>query len=341
MADERAIKRRHLIGGLAALGTSALFGSAATHSDAQPARRMIDVHHHVVPPGWLQLPGGTPDEARVFKNWSVAHALEEMDRQDLALGYASITVPGKRFDEPADARRLSRLANDFMSQLRRDHPGRFGVLALVPMPDVEATLAEIAYAYDTLKVDGIGLFTSYGNTYIGDPSFDPVFAELNRRNAVVFVHPVSGPCCGALQRWMPTALIEFGTDTTRAIVQYVFLGASQRFPNVKMIWSHAGGTMPYLVQRFINAGNENMKARVPNGFLPEVRKFYYDTAQVPSRGTMQALRAVVPVSQIVFGTDYPYRTFDWTADLLERGNVFSAAELTAIYRGDATKLFQR
>lgn len=308
-----------------------------TELAAQTARKLIDVHHHVAPDFWLAQ-GGTPDELRVFKGWSIAKALAEMDQSGVATAYASITVPGHRFDDPAEARRISRACNDYMAGLRVAHPGRFGVFALMPMPNVADTLAEIAYAYDTLKTDGIGLFTSYGDKYLGDPVFDPVFAELNRRNAVVFVHPTAGPCCTDIQPWLPTAQIEYGTDTTRAIAEYIFNGGTQRYPNVKLIWSHAGGTMPFLAQRFINTGAEGMKSRVPNGFLAEARKCYYDTAQVPSKGAMLALKTIVPSSQILYGTDYPYRTFTWTEQMLADDAVFSPRELQGINRDNSVAL---
>jgi predicted TIM-barrel fold metal-dependent hydrolase len=298
---------------------------------------VIDVHHHVAPAAWLAR-GLSSDQARVFKGWSIPKALEEMDRSGVTTAYASITALGDRFDTPDGARQISREFNDYMATLRADHPGRFGIFATMPMPHIEATLAEIAYAYDTLKVEGIGLFTSYGDTYLGNASFDAVFAELNRRNAVVFVHPTAALCCAGIQPWLAPAQIEFGTDTTRAIAEYVFSGSSQRFPNVRMIWSHAGGTMPYLVQRFINTGNGNLKSKTPNGFLPEAEKFFYDTAQVASRGTMLALREIVPISQILYGTDYPFRTFDSTTELLAQSAVFNPQEMQGILHDNAAAL---
>jgi 6-methylsalicylate decarboxylase len=298
---------------------------------------VIDVHHHVAPAAWLAR-GLSPEQDRVFKGWSIGKALEEMDRSGVTTAYASITALGDRFDTREGARRISREFNDYMAGLRAEHPGRFGIFATMPMPDVEATLAEIAYAYDILNVEGIGLFTSYDETYLGNARFDPVFAELNRRNAMVFVHPASAACCDALQPWLPSAQIEFGTDTTRAIAEYVFSGSSQRFPSIRMIWSHAGGTMPYLVQRFINTGNGSMKSKTPNGFLPEAQRFFYDTAQVASRGAMLALREVVPVSQILYGTDYPFRTFDWTAEMLAQGAVFNPHELQGVLHDNAATL---
>jgi 6-methylsalicylate decarboxylase len=340
--DGSALSRQDALTRLAVLGAGTLLASAgsAREAAAQPARKLIDVHHHVAPDSWLAN-GGTPDEARVFKGWSIPRTLEDMDRSGVATAYASITVPGHRFDAPGAPQRISRECNDYMAGLRTQHPGRFGIFAMMPMPDVAATIAEIGYAYDTLKAEGIGLFTSYGDKYIGNAAFDPVFAELNRRNAVVFIHPTVAPCCGALQPLLPAASIEYGTDTTRAIAEYVFSGSSQRFPNVRMIWSHAGGTMPFLVQRFINGGNENLKAKVPNGFLPEAQKFFYDTAQVPSKGAMQALRAIVPNSQILYGTDFPYREFTWTTDMLAQDAVFNAQEMRGILSDNATTMFAK
>lgn len=300
---------------------------------------MLDVHHHVSPDFWLAVPGGTADEGRVFRDWTPAKAVEEMDRDGVATVYASMAIPGRRFDDPAAARRLSRQCNDYMAELRRTYRGRFGVMALLPLPDLDGALAEIAYAYDELRADGIGLYTSYGEAWLGDPRFDPVFEELDRRNAVCFVHPTSNAACTHRQEWLGPSAIDYAADTTRAIAEYVFRGASQRYPNVRMIFSHAGGTMPYLVQRFINRGNAQFKEQTRGGFLAEAQKLYYDTAQVPSRGTMLALNEVIPVSNILFGSDYPYRTCGWTAEMLASGGVFDATALDAIERGNATRLF--
>ena len=300
----------------------------------------LDVHHHVAPDFWRALPGGTVDEERVFGNWSPARAIEEMDRDGVATGYASLTVAGGRFADRAAARTLARHCNEYMARLRVEHPGRFGMFALLPMPDIEDSLAEIAYAYDELHADGIGLMTSYHGVWLGDPQLDPVFAELHRRRAVVFTHPTSNEACTHRQDWLGPAPIDYATDTTRAIAEYVFRGASQRYPNVRMIFSHCGGTMPYLVQRFINGGDGKFKAITPNGFLAEARKLYYDTAQVPTRGTMLALREVVPDTNILFGSDYPYRTCGYTADLLTSGGTLDAAGLEAVFHGNAARLLQ-
>ena len=300
----------------------------------------IDVHHHVAPDFWLSLRGGTSDEERVFRDWTAARAVEEMDRDGVRLGCASFALPGRRFDDTAAARKLSRRCNEYMAQLRADHPGRFAAFALLPMPDLDAALAEVKYAYEQLKVDGVGLYTSYADVWIGDRRFDPLFEELNRRKAVVFVHPTSNAACTHRPDWLGPAAIEYATDTTRAIAEFVFNGASQRYPDVRMIFSHAGGTMPYLVQRFINRAQGQFKESLPGGFLTEAQKFYYDTAQVPSRGTMLALKTVVPESNIVFGSDYPYRACAWTAEMLESGEAFDAAGLQAIFYDNAARLLR-
>jgi len=347
MSIEHELTRRRLLAQLGALGGGALLASAgvARAVTAAPlAREVIDVHHHVASPSWLAS-GGTPEEGLVFKGWSIENTLAEMDSSGVSTAYVSFTVPGHRFDDPAAARRVSRDCNEYMAGLRVQHPGRFGFFALVPMPNVADTLAEIAYAYDTLKADGIGFFSSYGTLRVGDTSFEPVMAELNRRNAVVFVHSSVGPCCATTQQMFPTALIEFGADTTRAIAEYIFNGGTQKFPNVKMIWSHAGGTMPYLVQRFSADGGPKFEAqskllsRVPNGFVAEARKCFYDTAQIPSKGAMLALRAMVPASQILFGTDYPYKFFDWTEKMLIDDSVFNAREMQGVFHQNAAALF--
>ncbi len=336
------LTRRRLLAQFATAGGASVLASAGLSATlaAQPARNVIDVHHHVAPTHWLEG-DSTPDEIRAFKGWSVEKALTEMDQAGVTTAYTSVGMPGHRFDDPANARTITRSSNEYMAALRVAHPGRFGMFAMLPMPNIADSLAEIAYAYDTLKTDGVGLFTSYGEKYLGNAVFDPLFAELNRRSAVVFVHPTTAPCCGNVQPWLPGAQIEYGTDTTRAIVEYIFNGGTQRYPNIKLIWSHAGGTTPFLVQRFINTGNEGMKSRVPNGFLAEAQKCFYDTAQVPSKGAMFALRAMVPTSQILFGTDYPFRGPAWTQQMLAEGGIFNPRELAGVYHDNAIAMMKK
>jgi 6-methylsalicylate decarboxylase len=269
----------------------------------------------------------------------MARHIEDMDRAGVAVSLLSITTPGLWFGDNSGARRLARACNDFAAKLSADRPGRFGIFTALPLPDIDGALAEIAYGLDTLKADGVGLFTSYGDKWLGDPAFDPVLAELNRRKAVAHVHPTTANCCRNLLPGIPDAAIEFGTDSTRAIARLVFGGAAARYPDIKLIFSHAGGTMPFLVERFdLLAKTPQYAAQFPEGFRAAARKFHYDTAQAANAIAMSGLKQIVPVSQIVFGTDYPFRTALDHVEGLHRCGVFDAAELQAIDRGNALGL---
>ncbi len=273
-------------------------------------------------------------------NWSVQKSLDDMDRAGVTASMNSIVVPGVWFGDAEQARRLARDSNEYAAKLVSDYPKRFGSFASVTLPDIQGSLQEIEYALDTLKADGIQLWTSYGDKWLGDPFFAPVFEELNRRKAVVFVHPTENECCTNFPANFK-ASIEYGTETTRAIVRMVSTGASKRYPDIRMIFSHAGGTMPFLIGRFVNReGRAENPAERPD-FQTEVGRFYYDTAQSFHPVPMTALRQVVSTSQIVFGTDYPYRSSAETANGLLASKVFDSKELQAIKADNAVNLLPR
>ena len=297
----------------------------------------IDVHHHYASPGWLSQKFQPP---AFWSSWTPQRALEEMDRNGVARALLSITTPGVGLGEPDERRRLARECNDYAATMRAAHPGRFGIFTVVPLPDIEGTLAEIAYGFDTLHADGVGLMTNYDAKWLGDPQFDPIFAELDQRRALVFVHPTTAPCCTNLVPGVPDSAIEYGTDTTRAIARMIFSGSSRRYPHVRLIFSHAGGTMPFLNARFVQlaARNEANAKLLPDGFIPEARRFFYDVAQAANPAAMSALTKIVPTSQIVFGSDYPYITIGENVRGLEECGVFSPAELKAIDRENALAL---
>ena len=276
-----------------------------------------------------------------------------MDQGGTATAILTITTPGFGLGHVEETRTAVRNCNDEAKKLCVDHPGRFGSFAALPLTDTDGSLREIEYALDTLKADGIGLFSNYGDKWLGHPSFAPVYEELNRRKAVVYVHPIAANCCTKLDTSIPNegATIEFGSDTTRTIGDLVFSGSTNKYPGMKWIFSHAGGTMPFLIERFLTGTTEEIipgiptkgmgyaaPKNVPNGVLYELRKQYYDTAQSSNPVAMDALRKVVPVSQILFGTDYWYRTSVETGKGLTTGKVFNAAELRAIDRGNAERL---
>jgi len=328
--------RRQFLTGIAALGAAALIpaGGPSALMGAQTAARKrprrIDVHHHPSLPAAL---AGPSTGARTFSTgptpaaWTPATALEMMDQ-----GGCDLTVLSSGGNDGP----LCRKYNDYMAKLVSDYPGRFGMFTSLPFPDIDATLKEIEYGMDTLKADGVRLGTSYNGKWLGDPVFAPVFEELNRRKAVLYTHPGAPSCCARLVEGIGDATVEFGTDTTRAIVRMIFSGSSARYPDMRVIFSHAGGTMPYLIVRLIKDSGA-----VPRGFPAEASRFYYDTAQVGGAGAMFALRQVVPVSQIVFGTDYPYISVAQTAKLLKDSKVFTAQELQQIDNGNALQLFPK
>jgi 6-methylsalicylate decarboxylase len=302
----------------------------------------IDVHHHLVAPKFIpQLREWgvlTPHLAAIMNE---KDALEDMDRAGVTLAVNSATLPEQVKGEACRA--YSRENNEYMARLVKDHPGRFGMFASLPLPDVEGALKEIDYAFDTLKCDGAHLITSYDDHWLGDKIFAPVFDELNRRKAVVYTHP-HGPACtkGILKEIViRDSSIEYGTDTTRAMVNMLFGGTFARCPDIQIIWSHGGGTMPFLVERFIRMGKEARYTKLmPEGFVAEAKKFFYDTAQVLHGSPLVALKHLVPLARICFGTDYPWRTSDECVEGLVASGALTAEELRAI-DNNAAALFPR
>jgi 6-methylsalicylate decarboxylase len=340
-----ALNRRNFMAGAAAIAAVGLArpdaAAAQTAETAKPYR--IDVHHHLSPPAYIAASNAGNFGDPLMKNWTPEKTLQDMDKAGVAVAMLSITTPAVNFTSGDAARKLARECNEYAAKLRADHPGRFGSFAMIPLRDTEGSLQEIAYALDTLKADGIGLMTSYGDKWLGDPSFLPVMEELNRRKTVVYTHPTAANCCGNLVATQQPVMIEFGTDTTRTIADIVFSGNAQKFRDIRWIFSHAGGTMPFLIERLVRNPLlvPSAKATVPEGTLAELKRFYYDTAQTSNKAAMSALSAVIPVSQIVFGTDFPYRTsIDHVKGLREAG-VFTEAEIMEIERGNALKLLPR
>lgn len=350
--------RREFIGGLAAVGAAAFITPAVSGQAIKPWR--IDVHHHFMTKGYQGFISKYGMKIG-FGKWDVQSDLADMDAGGTETAILSVTNPGFGEGHIDATRAAVRQANEDAAKLRAAHPGRFGNFAALPLTDTEGSLKEIEYALDTLKADGIGIFSSYGDMYLGHASFAPVYEELNRRKAAVFVHPQVPACCKGLasETSIPNeiATIEFGTDTTRAIGDLVFSGMTTKYPNVKWIFAHAGGTMPFLIERFLTGGSAEIvpgvvtkgmtyaaPKNVPGGaagVLRELRKLHYDTAQSSNPVSMGALKTLVPVSQILFGTDVWYRTTVESVRNLTGCKVFSADELQAIGRGNAERLIPR
>ena len=239
-------------------------------------------------------------------------------------------------------RRLARDSNDYAARLAADFPGRFGIFAAVPLPHIEASLREIEYGLDVLKADGISLFTSYRDKWLGDPAFDPVMAELDRRKAVVFVHPEAPLCCRGLLPGVHEHVLEYGFDTTRAITRILFSGTALRYRDIRWIFCHGGGTTPFLAERLVRAPGTNkaLAQYVPDGVMAELRRFHYDVAQIAHPMALAALTRLVPISQILWGTDFPFRFgTEYVKGLSEFG--FSAGDLRQIDRENALRLLPR
>lgn len=313
-------------------------------ADLKP-RRIVDVHHHLCSSAYVDAASQRTKlrqfQVRMLRNGSPEKSLEDMDRAGVKTAMISLTTPGVWFGDDSEARRLARECNEFFAGVVEDHPGRYGMFAVLPLPDVEGSLREIEYALDTLKADGIGFYTSYRNKHLGDPSFAPVFEELNRRKAFVYTHPCRPDCCAPLLPEITEAAIEYGTDTTRTIASLVFSGAASRFKDIRFLFSHGGGTMPFLIRRFMSvAGSPEFAPRLPEGVLPVLRKFYYDTVQVVDPGPMSALTKLVALSQILFGTDFPFGS---AAEQLKGLGAcgFGQEDLAAIAYGNAAALLPR
>ena len=238
---------------------------------------------------------------------------------------------------------MTRMVNDYAAKARSDHPGRFGVFAYVPMPDIDGTLKEIEYALDELKADGIGLSTSYGNQFLGDPDFKPVMDELQRRRAIVYVHPGRPDCCDTLTPQVPGSFTEYPQDTNRTVMSLLFSGTFTRTRDVRWIFSHGGAAVPLLAGRVNSLAKIQLKNQaqvLPDGIDFELKRLYYETANAAYSPNIAALLKFASISQVLFGTDYPYVSVVENAnDLMKAG--LSAADLKAIENENALRLMPR
>lgn len=335
--------RRAFLGGMAALGLGTLLGRDSARAQALDKPFRIDVHHHFSSPGFIAEITGRKTGQVPLMRLTAAKSIEDMDKGGVATSIVSISEPSVFFGNYDAARALARETNDFAARMIVEYPGRFGLFGTLPLPDIDGSLREIAYVLDTLKADGVCMMTDYDGKFLGDPAFTPVMEELNRRKAVVYTHPFRNACCRNLVPDVFEPTIELGTDTTRTIASLIFSGTAARFPKIRFIFSHAGGTAPYLVQRFTFLADlrKDLKPRLPEGPIHYLQKFYYDTANASTVYPLASLMKLVAPSQVVFGTDFPFLTARETAaDLLATG-MFNASDLQAIERGNAIRLMPK
>ncbi|MDB5805491.1 MAG: TIM-barrel fold metal-dependent hydrolase [Betaproteobacteria bacterium] len=341
---DSSVSRRGFLSGMAAWGaTSMLPGCASPDSMAAPTvignRDRIDTHHHFFAPSVMaEMKSRNLAEAPGL-SWSLAKTLDDMDRAGTATAVLSATSSQANFADAAVGRRVARENNEYAARLRGDHKGRFGSFAAIPMYNADDALREMEYALDVLKADGISLLTSYGDKWLGHRSFAPVLDELNRRKAILYTHPTTANCCRNLVPDTAPTVVEYGTDTTRTIVDVVFSGTAARCPDLRFIFSHAGGALPFLTERLqkMPVLNKSLEARVPNGVMHELQRFYYDTAWTANGYVLPSLLHLVPKEQVLFGSDYPYRTSeDNIKGLIAYG--FSQSDLNTVTRGNALRL---
>jgi predicted TIM-barrel fold metal-dependent hydrolase len=344
------LDRRTFLGTLATVGVGSLISTPATKAQtAATTAGRLDIHQHFVSPAFYTALNAKNASAPVaglaaWKDYSPKRSIEAMDRIGVTTSMLSVTAPGVWFGEAQEARQLARELNEFATaRMVGDYKGRFGLFAVLPLPDVEGSLREIAYAFDTLKADGVGLLTSYGKAWLGDKSFAPVFEELNRRKAIVYTHPTDAACCQNLIPGVANQTLEYPTDTTRTIVSLLAGDAATRYQDIRFIFSHAGGTITSVAGRVLGptaTADAFTRPPAPNSRLFHLRRFYYDTAGSANPVSMQALKTLVPVSQILFGTDGPF--FDGAPQVAGLQNSgFTREELRDIERENALTLLPR
>ncbi|MBU9764253.1 amidohydrolase [Mycobacterium sp. TNTM28] len=267
----------------------------------------IDTHHHMIPPIYrkaLQQAGIDEAGGRAMPDWSPEGSLHTMAELDVATAVLSVSTPGTTFlQNPADAAALATDVNDYGAELVASRPDRFGFFATVPMPHVDAAVAESVRALDQLNADGIVLLANNSGTYLGEDGQDDLWAALDARSAVVFIHPADlpGP---AVPGVVPFAA-DFLLDTTRAAYLLVRNGVRRKYPNIKFILSHAGGFVPYASHRMAVAIMGDT-GRSPADSLDDFASFYFDTALSSSAAALPTLLAFAKPGHITFGSDWPF-----------------------------------
>ena len=304
-------------------------------SRGSEANWRIDVHHHVVPPQFA-------DDSMPIKLPSTEAQLRSMDSWHIRSAITSLT-PRVILKNMHRLREVARVCNEFQARMLLEHPGRFGSFALLPLPDVDAALEEISYALDILHLDGVGLFSSVNDRYLGDPLFDPLFDELDRRKAVVFIHPTHCEAPEHMGLRAPPFAVEYVFDTTRAIVNLIYTGTLQRCPDIRLIVAHGGGTVPFLAER-IAMMEGHRGAKNVTGVIAALRSLYYETASTTSAYALRSLQEFADPAHILWGSDLPFvygARLQQEMDHWEHYDGFDAAQRRTVEEQNALRLFPR
>jgi predicted TIM-barrel fold metal-dependent hydrolase len=329
--------RREFLKTLAAAGAASLVPSNAYSAQERVVRvnvrgGAIDVHHHFRAPGM-----GAP-----ARPWTPELSLAQMEKFGIGVAILSVSQDGPRFyDGTEKGRAAVRASNDYGAKLMQQHPTKFGLMGGIPMPDIDGSLREIEYAYDTLKVDAIAIHSNDNQgRWPGEPHFEPIWQELNRRRAIVYMHPQAPTCCRDLKYGPSAAMLEFDFDVTRCVASIVVNGVMFRYPNIRFVTVHSGGTVPMLAGRMKDRIPQGAEKYLPNGLYAELRKWYYDIAHASFPWPMAAMRAFMPESQILFGTDYSPEPIESTVNELPGLKLPREFEQMML-RGNAERLFPR
>jgi len=338
--SRRDLLRRLAAGGISAAGLGFAQNSRDANgvaTDKRPVAPLtakggaIDVHHHFRPP----IPGAVGNP-----NWTPEMSLEQMDKFNIAAALLSLTMQREQFyDGTEKGRSLIRFCNEFGAKCVQKNPKRLGLLAGLPFPDIDGSLKEIEYAYSALKADGIGIYSSTGDRWPGDPMFEPIMEELNRRSAPVLIHAAVPNCCNhAFPPGISTGELDF--DEARCAQSLLVNGTLTKYPNIKFIMFHAGGVIPVMAGRIKDRFPKQSEKWIPNGVWAELRKLYYEVAHGTWRQNLLALKEFVPLSQVMFGTDFTPEPIETTVRELPNAP-YTQAELQIIERTNAEKMFPR
>ena len=308
----------------------------------------IDVHRHVIPETYLgamrRADVREPIAGVAYPTWDRDTDLAAMDRFGVQTAIVSITAPGVSFTSGQAARRVARDTNEFLAGLVERHPDRYGAFALIPLPDVTGAIAEAEYALDVLGLDGIGLFTNHRGTYLGDAAFEPLFAALAERDALVYIHPAVPPAAGAAGLRPAAVALRVHLRHHPGGRQPALQRHAGSVPDLRIILSHAGGTVPFLAQRLTYAATINpaLTDRRPADLFGSLRRLYYDTAMSANPHTLAALSSLISPSHILFGSDYPFMPESTTGETIDGLRAhFDPSDLAAVERGNALRLLPR
>ncbi|MFC1983060.1 amidohydrolase family protein [Chloroflexota bacterium] len=319
----------------------------------------IDIHHHILPEEYvakLKGIGITTAIGRDFPDWSPKKSVDFMKKNGISKAMTSISTPGVNIKDRAFSKDLARFCNEYSAKLKSDFPDKFDTFAVLPLYETEDALEEMEYAFDTLYSAGVALLTNVNGIYLGDPKYDDLFAELDRREAVVHIHPHDPPFGIIPNLKFPNAMVEAPFDTTRAITNMIYTGAIDRYKKIKFILSHAGGAIPFLAWRIAlleyQQTNKSLKfqalydflmtKRGPSAGLNALSRLYYDTAIAANPMALRSVQELVDSSHILFGTDYVWSQ-PWMTPIfikaLKEYDGFNEQDLAAVESGNANRMF--